>query len=501
MPTIVTVHGTFASGEATGSRWWQKGSRCEETLRRHLVGTSGELAYHPFVWDGQNSERSRREAARRLLWTFKELEQSGEPYIAIGHSHGGSVIAFALQLAQREKLELPHLKRWITVGTPFISFEKKRWLYSRGDVFVKGVYVMAVLLILAVTARYLLLGGPPGGMWDALFVSAATLAGLAFATYLIAFYAEGDAPDWKMLDANALSAVDNAFSGRWTAYWHPADEAILGLRHAHQMQSRLFPADFATQRYQTLLIPGLPLLAFLLALAGVDAHVAKALSLTASQEAALSPYITQDVLNLADWYATPQELGSTSLVDRTVMTILAIPVLAARLLRWLGSESPQMLAMMIVGAAMGYVYLAKGVARLLSIPTSWALNALTLSQFRSLVDGVDLASERAVGCGVRPAWGSAATAPLPREVCEEITVMSDRAASAALPKFRSALGELALSEKLDDVRARFSDYLTWDELIHTAYFNSPKFMALLAETCAGTEGFARRVSAAVTRSA
>lgn len=53
---------------------------------------------------------------------------------------------------------------------------------------------------------------------------------------------------------------------------------------------------------------------------------------------------------------------------------------------------------------------------------------------------------------------------------------------------------------MDDLKARFADYLTWDELIHTAYFNSPKFMALLADKWAEVDGFARRLPAE-TRSA
>lgn len=498
MPTIVTVHGTFASGETTGSRWWQRGSEQEAALQDALAGTTGEMTYHPFVWDGRNSEASRRRAGRGLLHTFKELEEKGEPYVAIGHSHGGSVIAFALQLAQREKLELPNLKRWFTVGTPFIAFQKKKWLYSRGDFFVKSIYVLSVLLILAATARYLTLG-PATDMLYVLVIAGVSLLCLAAATYMIAYYAEGDAPDWKMLDPAFVASVDNKFSKRWTAFWHPADEAILGLRHAHLMQSNLFPPDFATQRYLTLLIPGLPLLAFLIALTGLDAHVAGFLSFTAPADAASSAVVTQDIFRLADWYASPVELWGRDLFDRTIMTILAFPVLAARLCRWLGSESPQLLGMIIVGASFAYVYLAKGVAHVLSRPTSMALNTVTLSQFRSLVDGVDLASERAIGCNVHPPWHGAAPEPLPKDVCEEITAISDRAASAALPKFRAALGELALSEKMDDLKARFADYLTWDELIHTAYFNSPKFMELLADKCAESDGFRRRMPSEAKR--
>ncbi len=491
MPTIVTVHGTFASGETTGSRWWQRGSEQEAALQNVLAPTVGEITYQPFIWDGRNSERSRRSAGGALLHTFRELEEKGEPYIAIGHSHGGSVIAFALQLAQRQTLELPNLKRWITVGTPFIAFQKKKWLYSRGDFFVKSIYVLSVLLILAATARYLM-QGPSTDILYVLAISGASLLCLAAVTYMISYYSEGDAPEWKMLDPAFVASVDTSFSKRWTAFWHPSDEAILGLRQAHLMQSNLFPPDFATQRYLTMLIPGLPLLAFVMALTGLDVHVANMLSFTASAEAASSAIVTQDIFKLADWYSSPVELTSTNLFDRTIMTILAFPVLAARFCRWIGSETPQMLGMIIVGASFAYVYVAKVVAHVLSRPTSMALNTVTLSQFRSLVDGVDLESERAVSCNVHPHWRSTTPDPLPADICADITAISDRAASAALPKFRAALSELALSEKMDDLKARFAEYLTWDELIHTAYFNSPKFMSLLADECAAADGFTRR---------
>lgn len=500
MPTIVTVHGTFASGEAAGAQWWQQGSRCEDALRELLVPDRGALSWHPVIWSGENSEVARREGARGLLHTFKELEQADEPYIAIGHSHGGSVIAFALQLAAKEGLDMPRLKRWITVGTPFIAFEKKRWLYSRGDVFVKGIYVLALMIVLAVAARNILLGAALGDIWSVLTAAVGTVAGLAAITYLIALYAEGDSPDWALLAPETQAAVAGRFSDRWTAYWHPADEAVLGLHHAHTMQSRLFPPDFATHFYLAALIPGLPLLAFLMAVTGIDGRVADLLRLTAPHEAAMAAYASRDILNLPDWYATAGELGSGNLLDRTIMTILAVPVLAARFIRWLGAETPHVMGVLMVGAAVGYVYLAKSVAHLLSIPTSWALNAVTLAQVRTMVDGADVGAERAVGCAVHPPWHGAGPGsrsdsqpePLPREIADEITAISDHAAVTALPKFRAALGELALSEKLDDLRARFAAYLTWEELIHTAYFNSPRFMTLLADTCAATDGFARR---------
>jgi hypothetical protein len=75
----------------------------------------------PFHWDeGPNSELKRRKAGQALLKKLKEYERMGENYHLIGHSHGGSVIHHALLLASNRRESLPHLRIWLTVGTPFI---------------------------------------------------------------------------------------------------------------------------------------------------------------------------------------------------------------------------------------------------------------------------------------------------------------------------------------------------------------------------------------------
>ena len=59
---------TFASGEETGDRWWQKNSECEKALREFLCGH--------VIWDGDNSEVSRRATARRRLTLKYQGRQS-----------------------------------------------------------------------------------------------------------------------------------------------------------------------------------------------------------------------------------------------------------------------------------------------------------------------------------------------------------------------------------------------------------------------------------------
>ena len=78
-----------------------------------------------FRWSGDNTERARSKAAAQLLKHLKPLEESGQRYHLIGHSHGGSVIWSALRTATARKQPLHHLGSWSTVGTPFLQHRSR----------------------------------------------------------------------------------------------------------------------------------------------------------------------------------------------------------------------------------------------------------------------------------------------------------------------------------------------------------------------------------------
>ena len=100
MPTIISIHGTYASKPTEeGDEWWQRGSFFERHLRECVETEGGTLSFQPLRWDGENKESSRREAAKELVERCKALERSGERYFLIGHSHGGSIISNALLVA------------------------------------------------------------------------------------------------------------------------------------------------------------------------------------------------------------------------------------------------------------------------------------------------------------------------------------------------------------------------------------------------------------------
>jgi hypothetical protein len=78
---------------------------------------------------------------------------------------------------------------------------------------------------------------------------------------------------------------------------------------------------------------------------------------------------------------------------------------------------------------------------------------------------------------------------LPTRISEEISDFSNKAVAASAPVIRKLIGKLAASSggisSLDEIL----DTLSWNELIHTAYFAVPRFRMLAAYAIAHSVGF------------
>ena len=86
-------------------------------------------------------------------------------------------------------------------------------------------------------------------------------------------------------------------------------------------------------------------------------------------------------------------------------------------------------------------------------------------------------------------WLSGAYPSLPADLSAEISRYSDDAAGKSIAKVRAALSNPAFTDLSKKQADLFVEYLTWDELIHTAYFKVPRFQKLLAYSIAQSPGF------------
>lgn len=173
---IITVHGTFASHPSDhGDAWWQKDSPFIRAVSTRLQNTPTII---PFHWSGSNKELDRREAGDELFHLIsREIEADSSPIVLISHSHGGNVVAFALdnfpyheREALKEPLSIKQLSKrwfheryinmrtaasagrvagWITVGTPFIRFAPRSRFRSLAHHSASIRYWIVVFSLLA----------------------------------------------------------------------------------------------------------------------------------------------------------------------------------------------------------------------------------------------------------------------------------------------------------------------------------------------------------------
>ena len=150
---LILVHGTGVSrATGDGDRWWQNGSTVSNELKSRLSDDVLSPETHEvFRWSGENSERARIMASRKLLAHLESLEEKGQGYHLVGHSHGGSVIWHALQLATSHGKPLDHLRSWATVGTPFLQYRTRRFLNALNvfNLLLAVVLIKPVLTIVA----------------------------------------------------------------------------------------------------------------------------------------------------------------------------------------------------------------------------------------------------------------------------------------------------------------------------------------------------------------
>jgi len=168
-PIIVhLVHGTWPEGlwkackdtcrrfftgrdpgrSASGSKcWFQNQHRFHTDLTAQLIAQGFDPCILELTWSGANSFDHRSNAAAILAAVLKQLAPQGRQ-VVIGHSHGGSVALEAVNLLDKEEVEV------VTLATPFLRVERfasNKGLW--GTFALWWMSTVAVVFILA-TRRY-----------------------------------------------------------------------------------------------------------------------------------------------------------------------------------------------------------------------------------------------------------------------------------------------------------------------------------------------------------
>jgi hypothetical protein len=117
MSTCIVIHGTWGTRSDFG---FADSLFC----RAIKAAIQRDIEFKRFEWSGSNSSIERTKAANRLRVLIKELSSRGTPVFIIAHSHGGTIAVEALQ----DKEAAQYIGGLITLGTPFLSTEVRKWV-------------------------------------------------------------------------------------------------------------------------------------------------------------------------------------------------------------------------------------------------------------------------------------------------------------------------------------------------------------------------------------
>ncbi len=231
---VLLIHGTgSADNEDAGEKWWQIGSPAAVQLELRLPS---DVRCHQhgavFHWSGHNSEQARRNAGRDLLRRLLAYEDAGQSYHLVAHSHGGSVIWHALQLAVRRGCQLNHLRSWTTLGTPFLRYR------ARHTSLLLLIPLAATVALFALRSD---LWRSAANTWDLLishgyYPTVLLLIAIATVSMLLVAYNLHRVVRalWAHLDCYRDRRVDKhvmrQYGSRWLGLWSRSDEAINGLK-------------------------------------------------------------------------------------------------------------------------------------------------------------------------------------------------------------------------------------------------------------------------------
>jgi hypothetical protein len=441
---LVTIHGTGA-GEPTEEEdsWWLEGSKFLGKLKDRLDLDPSRVEIFPFLWDGgPNSEGSRRQAGGKLYELLKSYDAAGNNYYLICHSHGGSVAYSALLQSVDKDQPLERLKCWCTVGTPFLEYKKNKYLWQRLGGWQLWLYVMSAttslfspLLLLLPLLGIEISSSAESAYETLLFLSPWPLMHGCFLLLENYKARASSKSSLSWITEKQKEAVEQRYSESWVGLCHPQDEAVSALSNIKDVNEEIVKHRF--------LLPLIPISQFLLIIVW-----------------RFTP------LDTYTWKLLEENIEYHFLLERALYVVL------------------------LLGTIIVLGFILKGIALSAGKPISRWVNNAVWSSVRENVWGDDVNQEDVIGIEAYPPNFEGKFKMMPDMIASSLNEHSSKSAIRTLVKVREILGmtkninrdgsNTKMGKGAMDLRSDLSQSLTWEELIHTSYFEVDSLIDLIA---------------------
>jgi hypothetical protein len=129
---VVTVHGTWAASAS----WTRGDSPLGQALIRFFAERETKLQILPYLWSGKNTVKARAEAGARLAALLLAIARDNHEASlhVIAHSHGGSVLAYALK--HRPELAAK-IAGFVALATPWLDVDVHGYAVSLRSMLAK----------------------------------------------------------------------------------------------------------------------------------------------------------------------------------------------------------------------------------------------------------------------------------------------------------------------------------------------------------------------------
>lgn len=342
---------------------------------------------------------------------------------------------------------LPSLSKWITVGTPFIRTRPAKFGLSHFNTIGKIIAVTTASITTILLLAPLILAFSPGIDQSSLLLMM-ILSSISFVFVLLSaiWLYRRETEKTRLRHASAtIDFFEQQFVNRWVGFCAENDEALGGLVSAATASVPIFK----------------PI--------GINGGLMKAFDLVAFLTVIVIAIIgvIYNVFDLADSIAEEDLYGDIIFDDTT------IPALAAFLLvPWLGGLSFGLFYLI-------YRIIARAASIGLSTHLSRILNSFSTKQLRLSCYGMDIPSEIVGAVHSFPIRSNARDTSLPSEIEEQLRQFANAGGSSTLAKMRKSFVAAPAAAGNSSIFLSMANEITWDELIHTAYFKVELFIERL----------------------